>query len=226
MNHITVARTGGNRGRIKSDMPDQDLPQPLDYHTPENRKGSGQKVIVIVVITMALTGLLLFTVLLPPLASTRASSNLAKCESNMHQIGLAIIMYQNDHNQNYPNSLPELLEEQITPGAFVCPSSNDTASTGATTQAIAADWAKPGHLSYIYLGKGLNDKTAMADTVVLYEPMSNHAGEGMNVLFGDGHTDWVNATVGAKIIAAAATGKLPITCDPNTGIVSTAQPAK
>jgi prepilin-type processing-associated H-X9-DG protein len=205
-------------------MPDQDLPRPLDYHTPEKRKGSGGTVIVIVAI--ALTGLLLIAILLPPLTKVRGTSNLQECASNMHQIGLAIILYQNDHNQNYPNSLPELLEEQITPGAFVCPSSNDTASTAATTQAIAADWSKPGHLSYIYVGKGLNDKTATADTVVLYEPMSNHAGDGKNVLFGDGHTDWVNATVGAKIIAAAATGKLPITCDPNTGIVSTSQPTK
>jgi prepilin-type processing-associated H-X9-DG protein len=205
-------------------MPDQDLPRPLDYHTPEKRKGSGRKVFVIVAI--ALTVLLLIAILLPSLNERHGTSNLEECASNMHQIGLAIILYQNDHNQNYPNSLAELLmEEQIAPAVFVCPSSNDTAST-CPTQAIAADWAKPGHLSYIYLGKGLNDKTATADTVVLYEPMSNHAGEGMNVLFGDGHTDWVNATVGAKIIAAAATGKLPITCDPNTGIVATSQPTK
>jgi prepilin-type processing-associated H-X9-DG protein len=61
---------------------------------------------------------------------------------------------------------------------------------------------------------------------VLYEPLANHGGDGIHVLFGDGHAEWLNATVGAKIIAAAATGKLPITCDPNTGIVSTAQPAK
>jgi prepilin-type processing-associated H-X9-DG protein len=178
------------------------------------------------VIVMAAAGMLLMYVLIPSQNSPQSLANRAECLSNMHQIGLAIILYQNDHNLSYPNSLPELLEEQISPAAFVCPSSNDTPSNGATTQAIAADWSKPGHLSYIYVGKGLNDKTATADTVVLYEPMSNHAGDGKNVLFGDGHTDWVNATVGAKIIAAAATGKLPITCDPNTGIVSTSQPTK
>ena len=142
----------------------------------------------------------------------------------MHQIGLAILFYQNYHNQAYPNSLSELMEEQITPAVFVCPESNDTPSTAATTQAIAADWATPGHLSYIYLGKGLNDKTATADTVVLYEPLSNHGGTGMNVLFGDGHADWFNATIGSKIIAAAATGRRPISLDGNTGVVSTSQP--
>ncbi len=116
------------------------------------------------------------------------------------------------------------MQEQITPPVFLCPASNDTPSTQATTQAIAADWQKPGHLSYLYLGKGLNDKTATANTVVLYEPLSNHANRGMNVLFGDGHANWIDAKVGAKLCAAVATGRLPITLNENTGVVATSQP--
>jgi prepilin-type processing-associated H-X9-DG protein len=141
------------------------------------------------------------------------------CASNMHQIGLAILLYQNDHQQNYPNTLEELLEEQITPAVFICPSSNDTASAGATTQAVAADFHASGHLSYIYLGKGLNDKTADPDIVVLYEPLTDHAGDGMNILFGDGHAEWFTATVGKQLIAAAATGQR-VKID--AGVVSTA----
>ena len=48
-----------------------------------------------------------------------------------------------------------------------------------------------GHLSYIYLGKEMNTKTISPDTIVAYEPLSNH-GDGSNVLFGDGHVEFVS----------------------------------
>jgi prepilin-type processing-associated H-X9-DG protein len=150
-----------------------------------------------------LVGLSLFF----PIHRVYEESPRAGCCSNMHQIVLAILLYQNDFGGVYPPSVDELLEnEQITPSVFVCPSSNESAAAGPTTQAIIADLHKPGHLSYIYIGQGLTDKTADPDMVVLYEPLTNH-GDGMDMLFGDGHAEWFNATVGANVIAAAATGR-------------------
>ncbi len=138
----------------------------------------------------------------------------------MHQIGLAILLYQNDHAGAYPNSVDEMLEEPITAEVFICPASTDTPSTGATTQAIAADFHKPGHLSYIYLGKGMNDKNTSADMLVLYEPLANHSGDGMSALFGDGHVEWIDAKLAAKVLAAVATGQR-VRVNLSTGTVST-----
>ena len=45
--------------------------------------------------------------------------------------------------------------------------------------------------SYIYLGKGMNARTVSADTVVAYEPLSNHENDGSNVLFGDGRVKFI-----------------------------------
>jgi prepilin-type processing-associated H-X9-DG protein len=89
----------------------------------------------------------------------------------------------------------------------VCPSSKDTASTGATTQAIVVDLKASGHLSYIYIGKGLSDKTVTSDTVVLYEPLADHGEMGMNVLFGDGHVGLLDGKLAAKVIAAVSAGQ-------------------
>ncbi len=142
------------------------------------------------------------------------------CASNMHQIGLAILLYQNDNGGVYPPSFDEMLEnEPITPAVFICPASNDTAGQGATTQAVLADVHKPGHLSYVYIGQGLTDKTVTDDMVVLYEPLANHGGVGMNILFGDGSAQWFDATVGAKVIAAAGTGRRVHLS--STGVVTT-----
>ena len=110
----------------------------------------------------------------------------------MHQIGLAILLYANEHGGAYPGSINLLIsEEQLTPAVFICPSGNDEAADGKdTAEVIANVTTKPHHLSYVYIGQGMTTATAKANTVVLYEHDQDHAGEGINILFGDGHAEW------------------------------------
>ncbi len=132
-------------------------------------------------------------------------SNRAKCASNLHQIGLGILLYQQDNGGQYPDTLGRLIEdEQIGAEVFVCPGSNDEKSPGATTRAVVADIdAGPAghHCSYLYVGRGLTDKTVKDATVVCYEPLTNHDDDGSNVLFGDGHADWETKAELAKLLA-------------------------
>jgi prepilin-type N-terminal cleavage/methylation domain-containing protein/prepilin-type processing-associated H-X9-DG protein len=50
---------------------------------------------------------LLISILLPSLNKARETANRAKCASNLHQIGLAILLYQNDSQQLYPRTIQD-----------------------------------------------------------------------------------------------------------------------
>jgi hypothetical protein len=120
-----------------------------------------------------------------PHVLTRAQNN---CADNLRHIDEALQWYAKDHAGHYPQRLAELLDE---PGlldgdaeVFVAPFTFETRATGATTREVAADFSKPGHCSYIYLGKGLTTPCP-PNTVLLYEPLSNHADniKGIHVLY-------------------------------------------
>jgi prepilin-type N-terminal cleavage/methylation domain-containing protein/prepilin-type processing-associated H-X9-DG protein len=48
---------------------------------------------------------LLISILLPSLNKARETANKAKCQSNLHQLGLAILLYQQDSAQLYPRTV-------------------------------------------------------------------------------------------------------------------------
>jgi prepilin-type processing-associated H-X9-DG protein len=128
--------------------------------------------------------------------------------SNLRQIGQAILLYSNDHHGQYPDSFGTiLLNEDITSAVFVSPTAG-TAAVGPTTQAIAAQLVPGPHLSYVYLGNGLNIATVTPDTVVAYEIPSP---TGANILFGDGHVEYCSPTSMNSIAQQVANGKFPTT---------------
>lgn len=167
-----------------------------------------------IVIPIALFELVsLFTIVLAsePLGRPRDYSPRLKCASDMREILLAALMYTNEHNGRFPPSLDVLLTtEDITADIFVCPSSNQTSAQGATAAdqaaSMRADLAH--HLSYIYLGRGLNNDPNVPLQIILYEPLSDHGGTGINVGYSDGSVAWMNrkdaiAAINAALSAAA-----------------------
>lgn len=146
--------------------------------------------------------------LLAPSYSSSCTSPRVRCAANLKQIGLAMQLYANENKGLYPPR-PEdlLLTQDITTDIFVCPSTNDTWATGATTQQAAANLSAGGHDSYIYLGAGKNSNTP-ANVVLVYEPLQDH-GNGMNVLFADGHVDFVSGAMAQKVEAELEAGQNP-----------------
>jgi prepilin-type processing-associated H-X9-DG protein len=155
---------------------------------------------------------MLISVLLPSLCRPRETANRVECASNLRQIGQAIALYAQDHGGQYPPSLAVLLRQgQLSAEAMVCPSSNDERASaadtaGAADEVSAAEKSEAGHehcLSYVYVGRGLTVATASATAIVAYEPLGNHAGAGTNVLFGDGHVEWVVKQDWPRVAAVA-----------------------
>ncbi len=179
----------------------------LDYAAPEKQSAWRWWLWLPIIL---IGSLFLLSVFLPPSSKIgpRASARV-HCASNLRQIGQAMLLYANDNGSKYPDHIEDLLVEEIAPVAFVCPSTNDTASAaGPTTQATQANFVTPGHCSYIYLGKGFTT-AASAETILAYEPLKNHDGDGSNVLFGDGHVEFVEKQLMTKMLAELAAGQNP-----------------
>ena len=159
------------------------------------QRGRGMAVAGLVLGCLGLLFLpLMISILLPSLNRAREVANRAKCASNMHQIGLGILLYQQDHQQQYPPDLATLWQtEQLSGPVFVCPSSNDTPA------ASPAQLTSGGHLSYVYLPPAPNT-VPNANAPVLYENGADHGNDGTNVLFGDGHVSWLNAAAAKALL--------------------------
>jgi prepilin-type processing-associated H-X9-DG protein len=183
-------------------------PQPLDYANPRNRPASKYGWILLFILLPAVL-LLVASLLLPSLNSPHPTSPRVMSASNLRQIGQGILLYTLDHNGDYPDSFGTiLLNEDVTSSVFVSPRRSETPANGPTTQAIAVQLIAGPHLSYVYLGRGLSTKTVTPNTIVAYELVGP---DGTNVLFGDGHVEFFDAAVAAKIVAKTSNGQFPVT---------------
>jgi len=102
------------------------------------------------------------------------------------------------------------MNEDITSAVFVSPGSQDTPADGSTPQAIADNVSAGGHLSYVYLGRGLTTQTVKDDFVIAYERPGIWPNGGGNILFGDGHVEFDDAGTLNRIAAQHDAGVTPV----------------
>ena len=138
------------------------------------------------------------------------------CAGSLRQIGQAIYLYAKDHQGRCPDRFEDLLlTTEINSYSFYCLSSRDTPAPGATSREQAANLSTGGHLSYVYVGKGLTIDTPGApsstlDQIILaHDAPRNHYGLGMNVLYGDGHVVWVDKQQAKKLFDELNAGHNP-----------------
>ncbi|MFA5393555.1 MAG: hypothetical protein WC081_05975 [Candidatus Ratteibacteria bacterium] len=104
--------------------------------------------------------------------------------SNLKQLGLAMLMYANDNGGKFPDNLV-LLQSKGYIGSLellVCP--------GYKTALSTKPRGTVARTSYIYV-KGLSQVDGPQSLVMYDASAGNHGGQGRNVLFLDGHLEYV-----------------------------------
>ncbi|HEX4795285.1 MAG TPA: hypothetical protein VH370_15930 [Humisphaera sp.] len=145
----------------------------------------------------------------------RASSNRVPCASNLRQIGLAMILYAQAHQDRLPSSIEELaLSGDLVPENLVCPESKDTIATGKS-EPLAIELARPGHNSYAYLGAGHHLADFGSGDILAYERQPNE-GNGGNILGGDGHVEWLIGSANLAARVAEMKQRLAASTQPTT----------
>ena len=154
---------------------------------PKGGNKSGVPIIAIAIIIM------LLVVFMPSFAKIRNLSYRLICSTNMDRLGKAMMVYATEYNDMYPTSSKwcDLLVEKVkvTPMLFKC---KGTSNDGCTHYAMNKNIEKLG-------------KAASANMVLVFETgpgwnqcggqemltADNHQGEGCNILFADGHVEFV-----------------------------------
>lgn len=155
------------------DVPQKTVPQSLSRDS--HRGFTLIELLVVVAIIAILAGMLL-----PVLARARDKGKSAKCQSNLRQLGMAAMMYDEDH-QVYPIGWPtaDLLSQQPVPiwyrqlqpylgrnasvagqGVFICPSSLQREQRNGQFTATQREGGFWGYLAYAqngYINNGRKD---------------------------------------------------------------------
>ena len=156
------------------------------------------------------------SLMMPRLATPRDTPPRARCSNNLRQIGLAITMYCNDNQQQYPSDLGLLiLTEELSSEVFVCPSGSEVKAQGELP-AMAATLLSGGHCSFVYVGAGMTS-SARQDDVVAFELPDNHGQRaGGNVLYSDAHVEFQPFDTLVQLVPELEAGRNPPVIRPLT----------
>jgi prepilin-type processing-associated H-X9-DG protein len=147
------------------------------------------------------------SILLPSLSKAREAANRVKSGSNLRQIGQGCLLYANENNGKMPPDLGSLVKEELTPEVFVSPLGHQQVprEVATMTPEQKAAWINE-HSDYVYLGKGKMNNLP-ADQPVAYEKFENGHGQGISILFGDGHVEFESMPEAQRIIATNKEGR-------------------
>lgn len=124
------------------------------------------------------------------------------CMANLREIGGLILRYSHSHGGQFPASFADVVDEEgFDPRWFVCPASNATVAIDGSAGSVGGQLLAGGHNSYIYLGRGLTEKSPDMEPVA-YCAFSPHPF--VNILYADGHGDAVSREDAVRVIQQAA----------------------
>ncbi len=105
------------------------------------------------------------SILMPALSRAKTLAKNTVCQTNLKGIGVATVIYMNDHKGKAPDTLEELTEADLTEKSMICPECEE---------------------KYTWCGKGLDDSCPF-DAVLAYCECHLDDDLGYNVLYADAH---------------------------------------
>jgi prepilin-type N-terminal cleavage/methylation domain-containing protein/prepilin-type processing-associated H-X9-DG protein len=182
----------------------------------KKRKGFTLIELLVVIAIIAI----LAAMLLPALARAREQARRAVCKSNLKQIGLGLLIYANDFNEAFPFGLPDQGRDSEyvmgdftvlwtsdyikSVGIFRCPSTTDNPDMLSDNMTFSFGTCSYGYddsksaVSFPHVGCAGDapDLHWWVDSGGTYDEMisrnsGNHKADGQNVVFCDGHVEWV-----------------------------------
>jgi prepilin-type processing-associated H-X9-DG protein len=138
-------------------------------------------------------------VILPATYRARAvGAQRAGADNNLRQIGVAIQMYVVNHQQYPTDFAPLLAEKLVTIDTFVSPHAGTQIPPDVRNGKIEDQTAWVNSRSdFVYLGADLKPN-AGPGAILVYERPDGRPG--MNILFGDGHIEWIDVEAARQMI--------------------------
>jgi type II secretory pathway pseudopilin PulG len=133
------------------------------------------------------------SVALPTLGRARAQAKQALSMANLNAIGKAIVLYQNDQNEQFPPDLQALVKKNIiSNNCLLSPTSGRKPESDAEGKLV-------GGPDYVYLGNVMGSD-APPNLILAYEPPQINNNEGAAVLFTDYSVRWVKMAEFQKLL--------------------------
>lgn len=147
------------------------------------------------------------SVILPALNKAREQAKRVTSASNLRQIGIGAIMYANNHNQKFPPDLGTMAQEQdLAASVFKNPRVPDRSPPRPANPKLLSRWINQ-NSDYVWIGAG-KDVTAGPDVPLAYEKPEQNAGA-INILYADGHVEFVTMPEARQQIQKARQGSNP-----------------
>lgn len=130
-------------------------------------------------------------VAVPATVRAREQAQMVRAASNLRQIGMGCMLYANENRGKYPPNLGALLQHDLNPDAFLTGRGRQVPpEIRAAAPNVQAEWINK-NSDFVYLGAGLNANVAV-DRVVAHEKFELARNGGVNVLFADGHVEFMH----------------------------------
>jgi prepilin-type processing-associated H-X9-DG protein len=126
--------------------------------------------------------------MLPSLNRAREQANRVKSASNLRQMGMAVQMHANENKGRFPDDIADLLKQDLSAEVFGNPRNQGVSPPAGASPEQLAQWVRESS-EYVYKGKGKNFRMT-SEEVLAYEKPEGLT-DGINILFGDGHVEFV-----------------------------------